>query len=313
MSASPLFLPTRRGTVSSSGEGALIRSIRRWLGRSSPPSPRGIGDDCAVVRRARGRELITVDPLVGGVHFDHRTPAREAGAKLLKRNLSDIAAMGGTPRVAVVALALDGRTSLAWLAAFHKGLAREAWRHAVLIVGGDVTRLDGSFVATLTLLGEARGRILTRSGSRAGDWIYVTGALGRSLPTGHHHGFEPRLAEGAWLARRAEVRAMMDVSDGLARDLATLTPRGLAPAVYAALVPRRDGASLAEALGDGEDYELVFSVASRSRRPKLEHAWKRAFPRTRLTCLGRFVKAGAVPPDAVTLAEHRGYEHHSTA
>ena len=309
MSAVPLFSRTLRGSVSSIGENALIRSIRRWLGRASPRPPAGIGDDCAVIRPARGRELLTVDPVVHGVHFDGRVPPREVGAKLFKRNLSDIAAMGGRPRAAVIALALDGRVSLAWLAGFYRGLARESLRHGVPVVGGDVARLDGSLVATLAMTGEAPGRVLTRAGSRAGDWIYVTGSLGRSLATGHHHGFEPRLAEGAWLARRAGVRAMMDVSDGLAKDLGAMTPRGSAPALFGALLPRRGKASVREALCDGEDYELVFSVASGAGRKALEKAWSRAFPRTRLTCIGRFARTGAVPPGALNLGDFRGYEH----
>jgi thiamine-monophosphate kinase len=305
----PFFSRTRRGSVASIGEEALIRSIRRWLGAASPRAPAGIGDDCAVIRPARGRELLTVDPLIHGVHFDGRVPAREAGAKLFKRNLSDIAAMGGTPRAALVALALDGRVSVAWLAEFYKGMARESRRHRTPIVGGDVARVAASFVATLAMTGEAQGRVLTRSGSRAGDWIYVTGSLGRSLASGHHFRFAPRLAEGAWLARRAEVRAMLDVSDGLAKDLAALTPRRAAPALFGAILPRRAGASVREALCDGEDYELVFSVASRARRTALENSWRRAFPRTRLTCIGRFVRSGAVPPDALRMADYHGYEH----
>jgi thiamine-monophosphate kinase len=304
-----LLARTARDSVSSIGEDALIRRMRGWLGRASPAPPGGIGDDCAVLRPARGRELLTVDPVIHGVHFDDRIPPRSAGAKLLKRNLSDIAAMGGRPRAAVVAIALDGRVSLRWLEQFYRGLARESRRRKVPVVGGDVARLPGSFVATLALTGEAAGRVLTRAGSRPGDRIYVTGALGRSLPTGHHHRFEPRLAEGAWLARRRPVRAMIDVSDGLAKDLAALTPRGAAPAIYAEALPRRDGATLREALCDGEDYELAFSVAPGAGRALLEAAWGRAFPRTRLTCIGRFVRAGAVPPGAVALGKFRGYEH----
>jgi len=118
----------------------------------------------------------------------------------------------------------------------------------VPIVGGDVSHQRAGIVATLTLVGEASGpRILTRRGARAGDWIYVTGELGGSLPSRHHFRFTPRLAEGAWLARRAEVRAMMDVSDGLAKDLHALTPRvqcrrwprSLCPAAAAARCGRR--------------------------------------------------------------------------
>jgi thiamine-monophosphate kinase len=305
-----LFSRTLRGSVASIGEEALIRSIQRWLGGASPKSPGGMGDDCAVIRPARGRELLTVDPLIHGIHFDNRVPARAAGAKLFKRNLSDIAAMGGRPRAAVVALALDGRVSLAWLAEFYKGMARESRRHGAPIVGGDVARLNGSFVATLAMSGETRGRVLTRTGSRPGDWIYVTGSLGRSRATGHHYLFEPRLAEGAWLARRGEVRAMMDVSDGLAKDLGALAPRGSSPAIFGAMLPRRVGASVREALCGGEDYELVFSVASGARRASLEKSWREAFPRTRLTCIGRFVGSGALPPDALRLGDYHGYEHH---
>jgi thiamine-monophosphate kinase len=305
-----IILRTAKGSVCSVGEEALIRSIRRWLGSASPQSPGGIGDDCAVLRPARGRELLTVDALVHGVHFSDGMRPRDVGAKLMKRNLSDIAAMGGSPRAAVVALALDGRVALGWLEKFYKGLAAEARRHGVSIVGGDVTRLDGSFVATLALTGEATGRILTRAGSRVGDWIYVTGSLGRSLSTGHHLHFPPRLAEGKWLARRDEVRAMMDISDGIAKDLGSLTPAGASPAIYSAMLPRRAGATERQALCDGEDYELALCVASRANRTALERAWSGKFPRTRLTCIGRFVRAGAVPPGAITLGEYRGYEHH---
>jgi thiamine-monophosphate kinase len=291
------------------GELALIGLIRRWLGKASPRAPRGIGDDCAVLRPARGRELLTIDPVVYGVHFDDQTAPAEAGAKLLRRNLSDIAAMGGRPRAAVLALALDSRVSLAWLRGFFSGLAAESRRHGVPIVGGDVARLPGAFVATLALTGEARARAVTRSGSRRGDWIYVTGTLGGSLRSGHHHAFEPRLAQGAWLARRREVRSMMDLSDGLAKDIAALTPRGCLAAIFGPSLPRRRGATVREALCDGEDYELVFGVSGRCRRAPFERSFRRAFPRTRLTCIGRFAPRGAVPADALRLSDYRGYEH----
>src|SRR5271163_937601 len=123
MSAVRLLSPTVKGSVSALGEEKLIRSIRGWLGGTSPASPAGMGDDCAVLRPARGRELLTVDAVVRGVHFADGTPPRDVGAKLMKRNLSDIAAMGGRPRAAVVALALDGGVSVAWLAGFYRGLA----------------------------------------------------------------------------------------------------------------------------------------------------------------------------------------------
>ncbi|HUR58562.1 MAG TPA: thiamine-phosphate kinase, partial [Opitutaceae bacterium] len=256
-------------------------------------------------------QLITVDPVIHGRHFDHTVPPGDVGAKLLKRNLSDLAAMGGKATAAVLALTLDARVSRRWVEQFYRGLARAARRYRVSIVGGDVAQADGVLAASLTLLGEATGpRILTRTGARGGDWIYVTGALGGSLRTGHHFRFVPRLAEGAWLARRAEVRAMMDVSDGLAKDLHALTPRGALPALDGARVPCRGRADLRAALTDGEDYELVFAVrAGESGREAFERAWRRAFPRTRLSAIGRFVRTAKMPRDAVRLADYHGYEH----
>jgi thiamine-monophosphate kinase len=297
-------------SIAALGEEKLIAAIRRWLGTASPRAPFGIGDDCAVVPAGRAAQLLTVDPVIYGEHFDDRVPARAAGEKLLKRNLSDIAAMGGRPRAAVIALALDRRVKLSWLEAFYRGLAACGRRYRVPIVGGDVAHQRAGIVATLTLVGEASGpRILTRRGARVGDWIYVTGELGGSLPSRHHYRFTPRLAEGAWLARRAEVRAMMDVSDGLAKDLHALTPRGAAPALMADSLPRRRDCTVRAALCDGEDYELLFAVAAAADRVAFARAWRRAFPHTRLSCLGRFVRRGQLPRDAIDLDAHHGYEH----
>jgi thiamine-monophosphate kinase len=304
------FTHHRSRSVAAWGEEKLIAAIRRWLGPASPAAPRGIGDDCAVLAPARRRQLLTVDPVVYGRHFDDGTPAREVGAKLLKRNLSDLAAMGGRPTAAVIALTLEAGVRLDWLEGFYRGLAASARRHRVPIVGGDVAQSDHGFAASLTLLGEAAGRrILTQTGARCGDWIYVSGVLGGSLRSGHHFKFVPRLAEGAWCARRRDVRAMMDLSDGLAKDLWSLTPPGAEPAVLAAALPRRAGAGVRAAVTDGEDYELVFAVAARADRGALERAWRRAFPRTRLSCVGRFVRKGDSPAGAVRLGNYRGFEH----
>ena len=227
-----IFTPLRAESVVSLGEERLIVEIKRWLGAASPRAPFGIGDDCAVVPSTGRPMLITTDPVIYGQHFDDAVPARAVGAKLLKRNLSDIAAMGGRPVAAVLSLALAADTNVAWLRDFYLGLAAAARAYRVNIVGGDITQGPaGFFGAFLTLHGEAVGaRVVTRGGAMPGDRIYVTGKLGGSL-RGHHYKFTPRLAEGAWLAKRPEVCAMMDVSDGLAKDLDALTPDGLAPAV----------------------------------------------------------------------------------
>lgn len=305
------FTEIPSAAVAALGEEKLIGAIRRWLGPVSPRAPFGIGDDCAVLPARRGRQLLTVDPVIYGRHFDDRVPPRAVGAKLLKRNLSDIAAMGGHPVSAVIAITLDARVSRRWLELFYRGLAAEAKRHGVAIVGGDVAEGAGTVSACLTLLGTIAGpRFLTRTGARAGDWIYVTGELGGSRASGHHFRFSPRLAEGAWLARRPAVRAMMDVSDGLAKDLGALTPVGASPRLDAEVLPLRRGADVRNALTEGEDYELLFAVAGRADRAALEQAWRRRFPRTRLTCIGRFETGFASARQAgLTLAGYHGYEH----
>lgn len=306
-------------SISALGEERLIARIRQWLGDVSPPAPFGIGDDCAVLRPGRRPQLVTTDPVIYRRHFDDTMPPHAVGEKLLRRNLSDIAAMGGRPTAAVIALALDPRVRLRWLERFYRGLAAAARRFGVPVVGGDVAQSDRFLGAFLTLLGEAAGsRVLTRAGARTGDWIYVTGLLGGGR-LGRHWRFRPRLAEGAWLARRREVCSMMDVSDGLAKDLPALAPPGAQPALDSEAIPvspaarrlaaRTGRTPLHHALCDGEDYELVFTVAARADRAALERAWRRAFLRTRLTCIGRFVPAGRLPRGALNLAAYRGYEH----
>ncbi|MGC4073156.1 MAG: thiamine-phosphate kinase [Nibricoccus sp.] len=312
------FSHRKAETVASLGEERLISSIRRWLGDVSPPAPLGIGDDCAILPPSKKAQAITVDPVIYLRHFDDLIPPRAVGAKLLKRNLSDLAAMGARPRAAVVALTLDSHTRLDWLEKFYRGLAGCARMYGVSIVGGDIAQADKVLAASLTLIGEASGpRMLTRAGARTGDWIYVTGPLGGSL-LGKHHRFTPRLAEGAWLAARSEVRAMMDLSDGLAKDLHALTPRSAEPALDPKLVPVSSAARqlarqskrtpLAHALGDGEDFELLFAVRKNADRASLEKNWFRRF-RQPLHCIGQFVPLGKRPTSSIDLNAHRGYEH----
>ena len=304
------FAKKSADSVTAFGEAKLITAIRRWLGAASPRAPFGIGDDCAVLPAARGPQLITVDPVIFGRHFDAAVPPRAVGAKLLKRNLSDLAAMGGCPSAAVLALTLDPHTSLAWLEQFYRGLATCARRYRVPIVGGDIAQADGVLAASLTLLGAAaRPRVVTRTGARIGDSIHVTGVLGRSLASGHHFAFHPRLAEGAWLAGRSEVRAMMDISDGLAKDLGALTPPHAKPSLEPGALPLRRGADLRAALTDGEDYELVFALAAHTDAAAFARAWHRRFPRTRLTNIGHFARSNALSPSAVRLEDFSGYEH----
>lgn len=304
------FSKKRSETIAALGEGLLIERIREWLGNASPKAPFGIGDDCAVVPGVKGAQLITVDPVIHGEHFDDKVPAAAAGAKLFKRNLSDIAAMGGTPRAAVVSLALDPDTSVRWLRDFHKGLAKVAEAYGVPIVGGDIAKLRKGLVATMTLVGEAHpARVLTRTGAKPGDFIFVTGQLGGSLKSGHHHKFNPRLTQGAWLAGRPEVRSMMDLSDGIAKDVHALCPANAEPAIIEDQVPLRRGCKLRDGLCDGEDYELLFCVDHHADLGTLASDWEASFPEVPLSLIGFITKKGKLPEFAIDLSKYRGFEH----
>lgn len=311
------FTPLRAQSVAARGERRLIEDIRRWLGRASPASPFGIGDDCAVIPATKRHQLVTTDPVIHGQHFDDAVPPRAAGAKLLKRNLSDIAAMGGRPVAAVLSLALAPATNVAWLREFYLGLAACARRYRVKIVGGDITQAPaGFFGAFLTLHGEATGpRVITRNGARAHDHLFVTGRLGGSRQN-HHFSFRPRLSEGAWLAKQPDVVAMMDVSDGIAKDVQALTPVGLSASILPAALPVSAAAKLAaqrsgqpawvHALTDGEDYELLFVVRAGTDVAKFGTRWEKSFS-IPLHRIGQFSKR--IEPGHVDWKSLHGYEH----
>ena len=314
------FTRQRSRSVAALGEQKLITEITRWLGSASPKPPRGIGDDCAVLSGTPRDQLITVDPVIYGEHFDDRIPARGAGAKLFNRNLSDIAAMGGRPRAAVIALATAKNLKIEWLRDFYRSIANLARRYNVLIIGGDVAHQAEGLTATMTMLGEAKKkRLLSRKNAKADDLIFVTGKLGGSRLEWHWK-FTPRLEEGQWLGKRAEVHAMMDISDGLAKDLPALQPKGTRIALSEAAIPISKSAKqysetsgespLVHALTDGEDYELVFAVSGRTKPKDFIQEWNRHF-KTHLTCIGRFVKSRAVSPfdDELDLKRFHGFEH----
>lgn len=310
------FTPRRAASVAALGERQLITHIQRWLGDVSPATPFGIGDDCAVIPPTRNQQLVTTDPVIHGQHFDDTVPPRAVGAKLLKRNLSDIAAMGGRPVAAVVSLALAPQTSVAWLRNFYLGLAASARRYDVKIVGGDITQGPrGFFGAFLTLHGESTGpRVVSRQGARPGDAIFVTGRLGGSR-AGHHHRFSPRLAEGSWLARQPAVVAMMDVSDGLAKDIGALTPAGAVASIWPQMIPvtpaaraaaRRSGQpAWVHGVSDGEDYELLF-VTRGVDELAFTRRWNGKFA-TPLHLLGHFARRLA--PGNIDWQSLHGYEH----
>jgi thiamine-monophosphate kinase len=247
----------------------FIDWIRRQKAVQSELVSIGPGDDCAVLRIDREQVLVTTDQCADGVHFVLSQCGPEAaGYKVMARNLSDIAAMAGLPLAAVATVMLPRGMADKDVQDIYRGLRRSADAFDCPIVGGDVGSWDGRLVLTVTLLGRpAAGKPILRGGARVGDAICVTGALGGSLASGKHLSFTPRIREAAALAGRVELHAMIDISDGLAGDLWHICREsGVGAEVVAEALPlspaaREAADPLEAALSDGEDYELLFTLA----------------------------------------------------
>ncbi|MGA2865547.1 MAG: thiamine-phosphate kinase [Verrucomicrobiota bacterium] len=264
----------------------------------------GAGDDCAVLDVGLPDRLLLfkTDAVVEGIHFSAAAPPEKVGHKALGRCLSDIAAMAGTPTAALVTLALPRNFEVAYVEALYAGLNALARRHEVAIVGGETTTNPERTLVSVALLGWVpRGKGVLRSGAEAGDALFVTGELGGS-PAGKHLEFEPRLAEARWLTQHFPVHAMLDLSDGLAGDLPHILKASrvgaelLSPAIPISREARRAARAessakppLLAALTDGEDFELLFTVASRHAVPLLD-AWREQFPTLPLTCIGKITE-----------------------
>ncbi|MCB9757401.1 MAG: thiamine-phosphate kinase [Candidatus Omnitrophica bacterium] len=247
--------------VRCSGELALIDWMRKHCVCSSAVKT-GIGDDTAVLPlNTREDLLLTTDLLVEGTHFTKSTLPHLVGRKALARNLSDIAAMGGTPTCAVVSLGLPTNTPTTYVRKVYQGLNRLAKAFSVSIVGGDTVK-SRTFVINIALLGRvAKGRAILRSGARVGDHIFVSGCLGGSLKSDRHLTFTPRIAHAQYLLKNFCPTAMIDISDGLAGDLGHLLEESRVGAVIdEEKIPLHRGASLKAGLYDGEDFELLFTV-----------------------------------------------------
>jgi thiamine-monophosphate kinase len=163
----------------------------------------------------------------------------------------------------------------------------------VSIVGGETSRSPGPAFVSVALTGEVeRARCVRRSGGRAGDILFVTGRLGGSL-SAKHLDFVPRLAEARWLTEHFHIRAMMDLSDGLAADLPRLAKAsGCGCEISGESIPCNRGCTVAQALGDGEDFELLFAVQPRDAK-RLETKWRRRFPGLPLTRIGVLTRSPA--------------------
>ncbi|MFN0125750.1 MAG: thiamine-phosphate kinase, partial [Verrucomicrobiales bacterium] len=298
-------------TLREVGEDGLVARLTRGLplGRDVVVGP---GDDCAVLRVPGNRgvwQLLKTDVVVEGVHFTEDTPPAAVGWKAASRAVSDIAAMGGRPTHAVVTAVAPGVTPASWMVAAYCGLVRCAKTYGFSLVGGETsgTAVGGARLLNVAMLGEVERRhCVLRSGARVGNALFVTGKLGGSLASGRHLRFRPRLAEAGWLVRNFRPTALMDLSDGLGRDLPRLAAAsGVGWEIDTDLLPLHRGCSASHALMDGEDFELLFAMPSR-RTTSLEAAWKQVFPEVPLTRIGTVASRGRGIP-----ALNRGYAHFS--
>jgi thiamine-monophosphate kinase len=222
----------------------------------------GIGDDTAVLPHSSSKYLLlTTDMTAEGVHFKKGSQAAGIGHKALARNISDIAAMGGVPTYTVVSIGLPKRTPQRFVDGLYSGINTLARRFNIAVVGGD-TIASPHVVVNIALLGEVRKKdLVLRRGAKPGDLIFVTGPLGRAWKTDKHLTFTPRLREAGFLVERFKPNAMIDISDGLAGDLGHILEQSSVGAVlFEEQIPCSAGAGLNNALYDGEDFELLFTL-----------------------------------------------------
>ena len=319
-------------TVGELGEHALISRIRARI----PPAPGfvvvGIGDDAAVIEPERNAlEVITTDSQVEGVHFDQAfVNAGDIGHKALAVNLSDLAAMGAEPRAALLSLILPPSWPVAAIDALLDGMLPLADRARISLIGGNVAGSPGPVIVDVTVTGSVhRRRILTRSGARAGDELYVTGTLGGSAaglralraagaadatPTSaaiaRYLRPEPRTRFGLMLGRNQAASACIDLSDGLADGVRQLCDASSVGALIdAGTLPIEEGATLTDAFSGGEDYELLFAVPPR-KRSRLKNV-QRLVKDLTVTRIGRLTsdRAMRVSSDGATYPLPAGFVH----
>jgi thiamine-monophosphate kinase len=327
-------------TVADIGEHDLIDRITRRLPLAPDWLLVGPGDDGAVVSPKRNElEVITTDASVEGVHFDRRfVPSEAIGHRALAINLSDLAAMGATPRLATLSLVMPGALRLTEFEGLVEGVLALARRHDTTVVGGNLSRSPGPLVVDVMLMGTVRPRrVLTRAGARPGDIVFVSGSIGAaraglamcardgdgtpespwdamseddpSTPRGRYLRPEPRVRLGVLLGRNQAASSCMDLSDGLADGLRGLArASGTGVTVDADALPMHPEAhayfethgrdALLEAVAGGDDYELLFTVPAR-RQGRLRTV-------ARLARGVTFTRIGMVTRDPAIVLRRRG-------
>ena len=308
-----------RDSLKTIGEFGLIRQLQRQWPTSSPRILTGIGDDAAMLKTPPGQQLLlSTDVLIEGIHFDlnYQTP-KDLGWRAGVANLSDIAAMGGTPLYLLVSLALPVRVPPRHVRELYRGIQAACHPFNVELIGGDTSSSPSQIFLSLTIMGSVRAnRALTRNNAEIGDHIYVTGTLGdanaglrilqthsakRRRPSAvetflirRHLRPAPRIHVGQLLGNRKLAHAAIDLSDGLSSDVGHVCKESRVGAeIRATALPlssqlrafaRRDKRDPMEiALRGGEDYELLFTAPAKHHQNVLRVSEQTQVP---ITCIG---------------------------
>ncbi len=270
------------------GEFNFINRISKAIKLSSQVV-KGIGDDAAVLKYTKDKYLLfTTDILLEGKHFYKGSSAGLVGKKALSSNISDIAAMGGIPKFAVISIGLPGSMNLKYADELYKGIRKVADKFSVDLVGGDTVG-SNKIIINIALIGEVEIKNLAlRSKAKEEDAIFVTGDIGGSIKLKHLN-FTPRLKEARYLVKNFKINSMIDVSDGLLADLAHILEESDKGAViYEKTIPvSKDAIDFNSAMRDGEDFELIFTLPKK-QADRLEDIWPFE---TRLSRIGRICSA----------------------
>ena len=271
------------------GEDRLLNKILLHLPRGKDRKvPAGSADDCAIVEAPRSKKYLVLktDCVVEGVHFVPGTNTSDVGWKAMMRPLSDFAAASAVPQFALITLIVSEQTEVAWVQGLYRGLRQAANRFKVSIVGGETSNTSGPIAIAVSVIGFVEKlRAASRRGGRSGDDLFVTGRLGGALRRKHLK-FVARIVESRWLTKNFSIHAMIDLSDGLGADLPRLARASkVGFDIELENLPVARGATIDNAISEGEDYELLFAVSPRDRN-SLERQWQRKFPGLLLTRIG---------------------------
>ena len=278
-------------TLRDIGEDALIERLVKLVPHG-PDAASGPGDDCAVIDQGSPTLLLLkTDALVEHVHFLPDAPARAVGWKSVARVISDFAAMGGRPGHFLITLALPAETPVIWVEDLYRGIGDCLERFGGFLAGGETSSVPPGSAAVISIAATGsvpRENLVLRSTAKPGDAIFVTGLLGGSIH-GKHLDFTPRIAAAEWLVNHFKPTAMMDLSDGVAKDLPRLAASsGCGFMLEKSALPLTPGCTAEQALGDGEDFELLFTLQY-ARAIGLSNAWP--FLELPLTRIGEMVAA----------------------